>query len=101
MSDILGFGLVGGVVAKNLPEQFRPPSFADLMNRAASRLGNPNGLPTNIEEIGAPNGDVVDPNDAKKASDQWNRRLEMYDKQLKIRPCSSSLNRKWVVPGLS
>ncbi|WP_423179772.1 phage tail tape measure protein [Stenotrophomonas sp. CASM110] len=84
LSDILGFGLVGGVVAKNLPEQFRPPSFADLMNRAASRLRNPNGLPTNIEGIGAPNGDVADPNDAKKASDQWNRRLEMYDKQLKM-----------------
>lgn len=84
LSDILGFGLVGGVVAKNLPEQFRPPSFADLMNRAASRLRNPNGLPANIEGIGAPNGDVADPNDAKKASDQWNRRLEMYDKQLKM-----------------
>ncbi|WP_189423422.1 hypothetical protein, partial [Mesorhizobium sp. M1C.F.Ca.ET.212.01.1.1] len=76
--------LVGGVVAKNLPEQFRPPSFADLMNRAASRLRNPNGLPTNIEGIGEPNGHVADPNDAKKASDQWNRRLEMYDKQLKM-----------------
>jgi len=84
LSDILGFGLVGGVVAKNLPEQFRPPSFADLMNRAASRLRNPNGLPANIEGIGAPNGDVADPNDARKASDQWNRRLEMYDKQLKM-----------------
>lgn len=84
LSDILGFGLIGGVVAKNLPEQFRPPSFADLMNRAASRLRNPNGLPANIEGIGAPNGDVADPNDAKKASDQWNRRLEMYDKQLKM-----------------
>lgn len=84
LSDILGFGLVGGVVSKNLPEQFRPPSFADLMNRAASRLRNPNGLPANIEGIGAPNGDVADPNDAKKASDQWNRRLEMYDKQLKM-----------------
>lgn len=84
LSDILGFGLVGGVVAKNLPERFRPPSFADLMNRAASRLRNPNGLPANIEGIGAPNGDVADPNDAKKASDQWNRRLEMYDKQLKM-----------------
>ncbi|TGR55707.1 phage tail tape measure protein [Mesorhizobium sp. M00.F.Ca.ET.151.01.1.1] len=84
LSDILGFGLVGGVVAKNLPEQFRPPSFADLMNRAASRLRNPNGLPTNIEGIGEPNGHVADPNDAKKASDQWNRRLEMYDKQLKM-----------------
>ncbi|MCI1148974.1 phage tail tape measure protein [Stenotrophomonas maltophilia] len=84
LSDILGFGLIGGVVAKNLPDQFRPPSFADLMNRAASRIRNPNGLPPNIEGIGAPNGDVADPNDARKASDQWNRRLEMYDKQLKI-----------------
>ena len=54
------------------------------MNRAASRLRNPNGLPANIEGIGAPNGEVADPNDAKKASDQWNRRLEMYDKQLKM-----------------
>lgn len=81
LSDILGLGLAGGTLVKNLGL----PSFTDALNGAAAAMRGLPPLPKPIDEGGA-----LDPQAARdmaaqpEATRQWNRRLEMYDKQLRI-----------------
>lgn len=81
LSDVLGLGLAGGTLVKNLGL----PSFTEALNGAAAAMRGLPPLPKPIDEGGA-----LDPQAARdmaaqpEATRQWNRRLEMYDKQLRI-----------------
>ncbi|PJL44753.1 phage tail length tape measure family protein [Stenotrophomonas maltophilia] len=83
LTDIMGLG--GGLGATNLALKWAGlPSFGDLAGSATKRLRNPNGLPENIEDTGPARAKVTDPRQGASATDQWNRRLEMYDKEFRI-----------------
>jgi lambda family phage tail tape measure protein len=83
LTDIMGLG--GGLGAANLALKWAGlPSFDDLAGSATKRLRNPNGLPENIEDTGPARAKVADPRQGASATDQWNRRLEMYDKEFRI-----------------
>lgn len=72
LSDILGLGLAGGTLVKNLGL----PSFTDALNGAAAAMRGLPTLPKPIDEGGA-----LDPQAARdmaaqpEATRQWNRRL--------------------------
>jgi len=83
LGDMIGIG--GGLGASNLALKWAGlPSFGDLAGSATKRLRNPNGLPENIEDTGPARVKVTDPRQGASATDKWNRRLEMYDKELRI-----------------
>ncbi len=83
LTDIMGLG--GGLGATNLALKWAGlPSFGDLAGSATKRLRNPNGLPESIEDTGPAREKVTDPRQGASATDQWNRRLEMYDKEFRI-----------------
>ncbi|PNY71481.1 phage tail tape measure protein [Stenotrophomonas pavanii] len=81
LSDVLGLGVAGGALVK----WSGLPSLSKVLNDAAAAMRGLPPLPKPIDEGGA-----LDPQAARdmaaqpEATRQWNRRLEMYDKQLKM-----------------
>ncbi|WP_313642153.1 phage tail length tape measure family protein [Stenotrophomonas sp.] len=69
-------------------------TLRDQVNSIAAQARNPYGLPTPMDETGGAERregsepkagpGVLDPRLAQRATEQWNRRLEMYDKELKL-----------------
>ncbi|NMT33325.1 phage tail tape measure protein [Stenotrophomonas maltophilia] len=81
LSDVLGLGVAGGALVK----WSGLPSLSKVLNDAAAAMRGLPPLPKPIDEGGA-----LDPRAARdlaakpEATRQWNRRLEMYDKEFRI-----------------